>query len=93
MSQIQKKLAKLSPNGMSETQIIYLVSKIKRTSKNNNRKIKVVVKGSTIIVDDRFQLWVSMESKLAVGTFDSARMWHFNNPGMTISRMYEMMAN
>lgn len=94
MAQIQKKLAKLSPaQGMSEMQIKYLVSKIKRTAIKNNRKLKVIVKGSTIIIDDRFQLWVSLDAKLAVGTLDSIRMWHFSNPVMTISRLYEMMGN
>jgi hypothetical protein len=93
MAQIQKKLANLHPsNGLSDSQLKYLTAKIKRTI-NKTEKHKVEIKGSTIMIDNKYQLWVSMERKLAVGTVNSAKMYHFSNPENTICRLYEMMSS
>jgi hypothetical protein len=91
MAQIQKKLANLhSTNGLTNAQLKYLTSKIKR-SINKSEKHKIEIKGSTILIDNKYQLLVSMDGKLAVGTIDSAKMYHFSNPAFTISRLYEMI--
>jgi len=93
MSQIQKKLANLHPtNGLTEPQLKYLTAKIKRTI-NKSTKHKVEIKGSTIMIDNTYQLWVSMERKLAVGTVNGGKMYYFSNPAFTVSRLYEMMSS
>jgi hypothetical protein len=93
MSQIQKKLFNLHPtNGLTDAQLKYLTAKIKRTI-NKSTKHKVEIKGSTILIDNTYQLWVSMERKLAVGTVNGGKMYHFSNPAFTVSRLYEMMSS
>lgn len=88
-----KKLAILSNNGLTNSQISYLVSKIKRNSKKNGIARKVTVNGSVITIDNKVQLWVSMDGKLATGLIGSGKFYSFSNPKLTLSEMYVYLHN
>jgi len=90
---IMKKLAILSKSGLTTSQINYLVGKIKRDSKKHGINRKAIINGSVITIDNKVQLWVSMDGKLATGLINSGKFYSFSNAKCTLSEMYVYLNN